>query len=81
MKVLFFLPYKRGNIKNAYSGSGEMALRLSVFDALAEDPGSVPSTHVVTHNQFQGIQCPRLVYMVTRHVHSTHNTFREKVYV
>ena len=37
-----------------------MSLELREFAAIAEDPGSVPSTHTVTHNhlglQFQGIR-------------------------
>lgn len=37
----------------------KMIQRLKVFTAFAEDPGSVPSTHLVTHSQmklqFQGI--------------------------
>lgn len=30
-------------------GSGAMALRLKALDSLPEDPGSIPSTYVVTH--------------------------------
>lgn len=37
-----------------------MALQLTALTALAEDPGSVPSTHMVAHNclylQFQALK-------------------------
>ena len=32
------------------SGVGEIAQRLRAFMAFAEDPGSVPSTHMIAHN-------------------------------
>jgi len=39
-----------------------MAQQLGALAALAEDIGSIPSTHMTTHNhlslQFQEIQCP-----------------------
>ena len=42
--------------------AGEMAQWLSALVALPEDPGSIPSTHMVTYNylqlQFQGIRHP-----------------------
>lgn len=34
----------------------EMSLELREFAAIAEDPGSVPSTHTVTHNHHYGLQ-------------------------
>ena len=38
-------------------GAGEMAQWLRALDALPEDPGSIPSTHMAVHNclQFQAI--------------------------
>jgi hypothetical protein len=45
--------------KHHKTGAGEMAQRLKALAALPEDPGSIPSTHMVAHNclqlQFQGI--------------------------
>jgi hypothetical protein len=52
-------------------GAGEMILQLRALDALAEDPGFIPSTPKRAHNQFQGIQCPLLASPCTRYVHGT----------
>lgn len=36
--------------KKKYVGSGKMAQWLSVLATLPEDPGSIPSTYMATHN-------------------------------
>jgi hypothetical protein len=35
---------------NIYSGAGEIAQQLETLTVLPEDPGSIPSTHIATHN-------------------------------
>ena len=50
--------------KNLSMGAGVMVCLLAILTALAEDLGSIPSTHMAVHNhmelQFQGLQCPLL---------------------
>ena len=51
-----------------------MAQWLRALAPLREDLGSIPSTHMETHNcllfaQLQGIQCPLLASTGTRQVH------------
>lgn len=52
---------------------GQRVQWLRTLAILAEDPGSIPSTHMVLHNhlslQSQGIQCPLLNSVAIRHTH------------
>jgi hypothetical protein len=54
--------------------TGEVAQQLRALAALAEDPGSVPGTHVEAHSHLklrsQRIPCSLLTSMGTRHTHS-----------
>jgi hypothetical protein len=54
-----FLLYPALKKKTIKQGAGEMSQWLRVLAALPEDPGSIPSTHMIAHNcvylQFQGI--------------------------
>lgn len=48
-----------------------MALELRALAALPEDPGSVPSTHMMAHNTCNSsseIQCPLLASRDTKHI-------------
>jgi hypothetical protein len=55
-------------------GAGKMIQELRAPVTLGEDTGSIPNTHVVVHShpqlQFQGIQCPLLTYVGTKHFHT-----------
>ena len=44
------LAKETGDLKKMELEAGEMAQWLRVLAILPEDPGSVPSTHVVAHN-------------------------------
>lgn len=50
-----------------------MALQLRTLVTLPEDSGSIPSTHMAVYKhlklQFQGIQCPIVASISTRHKH------------
>lgn len=50
-----------------------MVQQLIALAVLAEDPGSFPRIHIVIHNhqnlKFQGIKCPHLASVSTRHIH------------
>ena len=48
-----------------------MVQPLRALTALPEDLGSVPSTHMVAHNQFQWTQLPLLASKDTRHASGT----------
>ena len=45
----------RAMFKYVSTGAGEVARWVRAPDACAEDPGLVPSTHMLAHLQFQGI--------------------------
>ena len=55
-----------------------MAHQFRALAILAEDLGSIPSTHMMAQNpinsqlQFQGIQCPLLASKGTRHACGMH---------
>lgn len=56
-------------------GTGEMALALRAFTALAEDPGSVPSIHVkelttVYNSKSRESKCPLTSTKTYRHINS-----------
>lgn len=63
--------YQNTVIKNASSGTGEMAHQLRALTALEEEPGSVLCTYVMPHNhlqfQSQGIWCYLSASVGTRH--------------
>lgn len=56
--------------------AGEMAQQTGALASPAEDLGSVPSPHMVTHAhlqlQVQGMQCPLLTFTDSMHAHTTH---------
>ena len=56
-------------------GTGERVQQLRALAALPEDPGLIPSNHMVVHShlslQHQGIPCPLLFSESTRHKYGT----------
>lgn len=59
-----------------------MAHHLRALTALPEDPGSLPSTHMVAHNlllKFQGTRCSLLASVGTRYTSGTQDMCRQNI--
>lgn len=64
------------SVRNSDQSRWGVAQRLKALTILAEDPCSIPSSHIMAHNplwlQFQGIQNPFLASTRVRHSYGAH---------
>jgi hypothetical protein len=67
---IILLMYEIILIKKVTRWTEEMAQKLRALTALPEVLSSIPSSHMVTHNHYNGIQCPLLVCLKTATVYS-----------
>lgn len=63
---------QKPSLKVPRQRTGEMAQPIRIFDNLVEDQGSVPSSHIVAHNQLASANTAHVWYSCIQAGETTH---------